>query len=75
MCRACFGGSDSLTPVRHPDVRKDLSQDQFQILNKKLDAILKALGAAQSIPEKKVEVEIDEEPKPPKKAWAKIKYD
>lgn len=75
MCRACFGGSDSSSFPRSSDNHKDITQDQFQILNKKLDAILKALGTAKSIQEKKVEVEIDEEPKPPKKAWAKIKYD
>lgn len=77
-CRNCFGHEDS-------GKGSGISQDQFNSLNAKLDAILKALGVAakvETVREEKAPVKpaitFDrpaEDAEPAKKAWAKKKYD
>ena len=84
-CRECFVPGDR--PASNSNAASGISQEQFQMLNTKLDTILKALGT------KGAAVRGSEEPsgsrregsegakgaeggieKPAKKAWAKLKY-
>lgn len=78
-CRECF------VPGDRPSAGGSgagMSQEQFQMLNTKLDSILKALGTYVSTPKRLKEptdefsLEVDTTPtdKPEKKAWAKLKY-
>jgi len=87
LCRECFSGEGS----SQPRTSGGMTSEQFEILNKKMDAILKAVGSYVSTPkrltEKKAskksqedeieesEDESEDESPKPKKAWAKLKYD
>jgi len=87
LCRECFSGEGKSSSHN----ASGMTSEQFEILNKKMDAILKAVGAYVSTPKrlsekkplKEVEEEdssesedkTEEEAPKPKKAWAKIKYD
>jgi CxxC-x17-CxxC domain-containing protein len=77
-CRECFVPGDRPSSTGG----SGMTQEQFQMLNTKLDAILKAVGAYVSTPKRLKEptdefsLEVDTTPteKPEKKAWAKLKY-
>lgn len=77
-CRECFVPGDRPTS----NGGSGMSQEQFQMLNTKLDTILKALGTYVSTPKRlkepmdefSLEVDSSKEEKPEKKAWAKLKY-
>ncbi len=77
-CRECFVPGDR--PASNSG--SGMSQEQFQMLNTKLDSILKALGTYVSTPKRlnepkdefSLEVDSSNEEKPVKKAWAKLKY-